>query len=363
MRKLIALFLVIVSLFSLIGVVSADTPIVETSEPDAIMDFKDVDDTMWFYKSVQYAYFHNLMVGTEKNKFAPNTNVSRAMVVQVLYNLAGSPVLENREHPFTDVKEGAWYETAVIWAYQNHVVAGISETEAAPTMDVTREQLVTILHRAYQMSHEDEAINEKAIDKFPDANKVANWAKEAMNWAVGKGFISGVMEGNKTLVAPKGVTTRAQLATVMTGYHQKTAQEKHELLHTANYEDNKRYYWVYHCDGCDKTFHARVPMQEFQPLIDAVKSYFEDWGVPFDTSLDETNAIKREIMGLFRTNSDEGLSSLRIIIDTLTGYGYGRIWSCGVWGGPDGKAAANWEIGYDFESDWYTFTCYYINKK
>ncbi len=174
-------------------------------------DFTDVDTAQWYHEGVCYVLRNGLMEGKGEGIFAPNANLTRAELVTVLYRMAGTPSVEGMTHPFTDVAEDTWYTDVVIWAYNDEVVNGISETAFAPGANITREQIATILYRYA----EAEAVEEDALADFADADKVSDWAVEAMNWAVSVGLINGMDE---TTLAPQGNATRAQIATILMRY-------------------------------------------------------------------------------------------------------------------------------------------------
>ncbi len=174
-------------------------------------DFTDVDTAQWYHEGVCYVLRNGLMKGKSETIFAPNANLTRAELVTVLYRMAGTPSVEGLEHPFADVAEDTWYTDAVIWAYNAEVVKGISDTAFAPGANITREQIATILYRF----SEAEAVTEDALADFADADKVSDWAVEAMNWAVSVGLINGMDE---TTLAPQGNATRAQIATILMRY-------------------------------------------------------------------------------------------------------------------------------------------------
>ncbi len=183
----------------------------ETAASCPAEDFTDVDTKQWYHEGVCYVLRNGLMNGKGEGIFAPNANLTRAELVTVLYRMAGEPSVEGLEHPFADVAEGTWYTDAVIWAYNAEVVKGISDTAFAPGANITREQIATILYRF----SEAEAVEEDALADFADADKISDWAVEAMNWAVSVGLINGMDE---TTLAPQGNATRAQIATILMRY-------------------------------------------------------------------------------------------------------------------------------------------------
>ncbi len=192
----------------------ADCDATETREVAPVCPaekFTDVDTKQWYHEGVCYVIRNGLMNGKSETVFAPNANLTRAELVTVLYRMAGSPSVEDLEHPFADVADDTWYTDAVIWAYNAEVVKGISDTAFAPNANITREQIATILYR-YAGAEE---VEEDALADFTDAGKVNAYAVDAMNWAVSVGLINGVAEGE---LAPQGNATRAQIATILMRY-------------------------------------------------------------------------------------------------------------------------------------------------
>ena len=191
------------------GQVTVKATFVETEEPAPAEPFPDVDENDWFYDEVVYVYENGLMNGVENNQFAPNTATNRAMLATILYRLAGEPDVSG-DMPFTDVETGTWYTDAVLWAAQNGIVNGVDEGIFAPMNTLTREQLVTMLHR-YAEAEGYDVSAAADLSGYPDAGKVQPYAQEAMSWAVAEGIVEG-MDGN---LNPAGSATRAQIATIL----------------------------------------------------------------------------------------------------------------------------------------------------
>lgn len=174
--------------------------------------FSDLDNTQWYHEGVDYVLNNELMLGVGGSLFEPDGTVTRAQLAMVLYRVAGKPDVKNTANPFKDVTEGVWYADAVKWAAEAGVVKGISADEFAPEAPVTRQEIATMLYRFAKA----EAVAEDKLAAFPDAASVADWAKDAMNWAVASGLINGVKaaDGTVTLDAQSGAT-RAQIATLL----------------------------------------------------------------------------------------------------------------------------------------------------
>ena len=158
---------------------------------------------------MQEGYFKGVTATT----FAPESKLSRAMAVTVLYRMAGEPEVTGTT-TFTDVKEDAYYYQALVWAVQNGIATGMDDTRFAPNANVTREQLVTFLYRYAKASGADMS-KQADLSQYRDVNEVSNYAKDAMAWAVGSGILQG-MEENR--LAPLGTATRAQAATILMRY-------------------------------------------------------------------------------------------------------------------------------------------------
>ncbi len=173
-----------------------------------MLPFTDVRQGAWYYPSVFYAYFNGVMNGVSSTRFAPTQPMSRAMLVQVLYNLSGSP---SEDAGFADVAEGSWYYDAVCWAAANGIVNGKSPTRFAPNDPVTRQQAVTILQR-YAAGFGPAEGSEDALSGFEDESAVSAYARPAMCWAVETGLIAGT---TPTTLSPNSPMTRAQIATVL----------------------------------------------------------------------------------------------------------------------------------------------------
>ena len=149
-----------------------------------------------------------LMNGMGNNKFEPDTHMSRAMLVTVLWRYAGSP--KEGTNSFTDVKNGQWYTDAIAWAAENGVVTGVGGGKFEPDGSVTREQLAVVLFR-YSNSKGMDTARRAKLDSFPDAAKVSDWALAPMQWAVGNGLINGTNDALNC----GGTATRAQTAAIL----------------------------------------------------------------------------------------------------------------------------------------------------
>ncbi len=150
--------------------------------------FADVQKNDWYYESVKYVYENNLMQGTD-NGFEPNAKMTRAMLVTALYRMQNSEKV-NAIHNFSDVPEGLWYTDAVTWAVANHIVNGVNETEFMPEQEVTREQMALMIWRYAKMQGIDVS-NVSNLEMYADVNEVSDWALDAIKWANAVSLLNG----------------------------------------------------------------------------------------------------------------------------------------------------------------------------
>ena len=173
--------------------------------------FADVDTAKWYHESIDYVLKHSMMNGVSGTSFAPNSNLTRGMLVQILFNLEGKP--QSASASFSDVKADAWYAKAVGWAAANKVVTGYTDGTFRPNAAVTREQAAAILYRYAQSKGIDVSVGEDTnILSYADAMQASEYAIPALQWAVGAGVLNG-KGGN--LLAPTGTATRAEIAAIM----------------------------------------------------------------------------------------------------------------------------------------------------
>lgn len=169
--------------------------------------FTDVKENDWFYDSVKYAYENDLMKGISNTEFAPDSDVTRAMFVTVIYRMENEP--QTGKCAFTDVESGSYYENAVAWANENGIVSGISEECFAPNEPITREQMAAIIYRYAAFKGYD--ITTSSNTSYTDNDNISDYAKDAVIWAAEKYVMTGNTDGS---FAPKANTTRAQAASV-----------------------------------------------------------------------------------------------------------------------------------------------------
>lgn len=178
--------------------------------------FTDVVAGTWYYGAAAYAYNNGLFAGMTPTTFAPNATMTRAMLVSVLWRLAGAPA-PKAPNTFVDVPDGAWYTDAVTWAAENGVVSGIGGSRFDPSGFVTREQTAEILYN-YAHSKGYDVSARADLTAFPDAASVSGWAEEALSWANAAGLINGTVRDGQTILAPQGSASRAQVAMILMNY-------------------------------------------------------------------------------------------------------------------------------------------------
>ena len=191
---------------------STDEP--STDEPVEAATFTDVKAEDWFSADVKFVSENGLMNGVSETEFAPDALLTRAMLVTILYRNEGEPAT-NRSIPFADIDMSAYYASAVIWAQQNGIVNGVTETEFAPDANITREQIAAIMFR-YAVYKGMEAVTlEENLIAFADADEINEYAISALNWAVGSGLINGKTEST---LCPQDNATRAEIAAILHRY-------------------------------------------------------------------------------------------------------------------------------------------------
>ena len=193
-----------------------------TEDRPLYASFHDLEKEAWYRDGIVYALKNGLMNGVAKYTFDPDGEVTRAMLVTILYRAAGSPSAKGLKIPFEDVEPGTWYTNAVAWAADQNIVLGVSDTEFAPDESITREQLATILYR-----YVGEPAPAGNLAAYIDAKEVSSYAISAMKWAIGEKIITGI----DNRLAPQETATRAQIATVFFRFLDPVAaQESQERL-------------------------------------------------------------------------------------------------------------------------------------
>ena len=182
------------------------------------LPFTDLAANAWYTDAVAYVYRHDIMEGMSATTFQPNGTLSRAMAVQIFYNLEGQPDIsdENLGYPYEDVDAQAWYGDAVYWARITGVATGYGDGTFQPGDSITRQEFAQMLYnyakyKGYDLSAEGD------LSTFLDAGSIADWAKVAMSWANGNKLING--HDNGTIDAA-GTATRAQAASILMRFDQ-----------------------------------------------------------------------------------------------------------------------------------------------
>ncbi len=196
-----------------------DTPTPPPSdEVDSSEIFNDVPRNAWYKIYIDFSITINIFTGTSATTFSPDMSMNRAMLVTVLWRLEGSPTV-NCKLPFSDVNSSTWYTDAVKWAYSYGIVKGTSNTTFSPNMNITREQIATIL---YRYASETKSLNlgeRHNLYSFSDGYKTNDFAWDALSWATAVEIINGANYGNGIVLDPQGVATRAQVAKILTVFY------------------------------------------------------------------------------------------------------------------------------------------------
>jgi len=181
-------------------------------DPDLVISipFTDVNTSDWFFSAVKYTYDNKLMNGTSDTLFSPSSNLTRAMLVTLLYRYEGEPAV-TASNPFSDVQSGQWYTNAIIWASENKIVNGYGDGKFGPNDNVTREQVAAVLYRYADWKKLDVS-KTNALTSYTDSAEISSWALDAMKWANAEGLMSG---RTPTTLVPKGTMNRAEVATIL----------------------------------------------------------------------------------------------------------------------------------------------------
>ena len=181
-------------------------------EPGMFLPFTDVTNH-WAYSAIKRVYTRGWMVGMDEKTFAPDQQLSRAMLAVILYAMAGEPAVTG-ESPFTDVPAGCWYTDAIVWAAQNGIVCGFGDGTFRPNEAVTRAQAAVMLYGYAAFTGAD--VTARAdLSAYSDAGQIPAWALDAMQWANARRLIVG---RDSSHLAPNGGATRAEMASILSGY-------------------------------------------------------------------------------------------------------------------------------------------------
>ena len=183
---------------------------VDENPGTGVNPFTDISEKDWFYGDVMFVYENGLMLGTSKTLFSPHETAMRGMMATILWRMEGS-LAPKGENSFTDVEAGRWYADAITWTAENGIFAGYSKDKFGPDDPITREQLTAIFYRYADYKGYKLTVTGN-LDKFEDADKITDYAKMVMQWAVGNGLIKGKSE---TLLDPQGTATRAEISAML----------------------------------------------------------------------------------------------------------------------------------------------------
>lgn len=174
------------------------------------MPFTDVHEGAWYYDDIYYAWYYKIVYGTTETTFEPESISTRAQAVAMLYRMAGSPDVSGLTEPFTDVQDGYWGSAAIVWAYNNDIIAGYDAVTFGPDDELNRAQFVTILHR---YAGKPEVSGE--LSSMKDADSIAQCYRAAAAWAVEQGIVVGFEDST---FRPDEYVSRAQLAAIIARY-------------------------------------------------------------------------------------------------------------------------------------------------
>ena len=191
---------------------------IEVEFTNGKLPFTDVRESDWFYDDVVFAYENGLFSGTSDTTFSPNTSMTRAMLVTVLYRLEGQPAVNGRSG-FSDVQYNGYYEDAVTWAADNGIVNGTSTSTFSPNVNVTREQMAAILYRYAQYKKYNTAAS-SSLNSFSDHTSVSGYAVASLQWSVAEKLVNG---SNGKLM-PTGNASRAQVAAILHRFAENVAK-------------------------------------------------------------------------------------------------------------------------------------------
>ena len=176
----------------------------------SVEDMKDIPSDAWYADDVAYMMEKGWMTGTDSDAFSPDLSTERGMVITILYRMEGSPAASGTSQ-FPDVKDGEWYTNAILWGTGNNIARGYDDGNFYPNKTVSRQELACFIYRYAQFKGYDTDETVNLLLQFVDANEIAAWAKDAMEWSNAATLIQGT--SNDTL-APEDSTARSQLAAI-----------------------------------------------------------------------------------------------------------------------------------------------------
>lgn len=182
-----------------------------TKEDVNKIEYKDVPEDSWYYKSVKYVVENGIMAGLSYDVFGPFDTLTRAQLPVILYRLEGSPDVAFSKK-FTDVPSGTWYTAAILWASENGIVSGYTNGAFGVNDSITREQMAVMMYRYAR--YKEYSVDDKApLDDFKDVKKISSYATNALSWAVGSRLLFGKEDG--TLISPQDIANRSEGAAVI----------------------------------------------------------------------------------------------------------------------------------------------------
>ncbi|MCL2337370.1 MAG: S-layer homology domain-containing protein [Firmicutes bacterium] len=240
-----------------------------------VNSFTDVQPNDWFYYDVAYVNGNGLMAGTSANKFSPRMNLTRAMIVTILYREAGSPEVSGLTNHFSDVAGGTWYTDAITWAAKNGVVSGYGNGKFGPAEKVTREQLAVIIFNYAQFVNKG-PVGQWAIRvDFKDIAAISDWAFEGVMFCRLQNIITGLPDG---AFDPKGEATRAEAAAMLRRFIDNVIQPDNRRIIPAEYQTLSvnlfQDTWSKTEDGADLTGSAQFTAADSEFI--ALQGYLHD---------------------------------------------------------------------------------------
>lgn len=193
-----------------------------TAGTGAATPFYDVSITDWYYDPVSYVYENELFSGMDERHFGPGEAMNRAMLMTVLYRMAGSPSgeLEAADVSFDDVPASAWYSPYVKWGAARGITAGTSPATFSPEQQVTRQQVVVLLY-SFASNYLGKTLDNRAdLSGYQDLAQASDWARDALSWAVAEGIVSSSSADALTL-SPQKNANRAEVATMLRSFAEK----------------------------------------------------------------------------------------------------------------------------------------------
>lgn len=193
-----------------------------TDEGANTTPFYDVCRTDWYYAPVNYVYENSLFSGMDENHFGPSSAMNRAMLMTVLYRMAGSPAsqLQSASISFADVPNSAWYSAYVKWGAAQGITAGTGTNTFSPEQQVTRQQVVVLLYSFADNYLGLNLADGADLSGYQDLSEANDWAREALSWAVAEGVISS-SSANAMTLSPQKNANRAEVATMLRAFSEK----------------------------------------------------------------------------------------------------------------------------------------------